>query len=107
MVAHEIFHGVTDATARLEYADQPGALNESFSDIFGIIITNLDEPDPRRWNWELGERLHRDVPFRDLEDPTGTASRPTWTTSWSCPTPRPATGVACTSTAASPTRPPT
>ncbi|HET8621121.1 MAG TPA: M4 family metallopeptidase [Acidimicrobiales bacterium] len=71
VVAHEIFHGVTDVTARLEYADQPGALNESYSDIFGIIITNLDEPDPRRWDWKLGERLlPGDVPFRDLEDPT-------------------------------------
>jgi len=71
VVAHEIFHGVTDVTARLEYANQSGALNESYSDIFGIIITNLDNPDPRSWDWKLGERLlPGDVPFRDLEDPT-------------------------------------
>jgi Zn-dependent metalloprotease len=71
VVAHEIFHGVTDVTARLEYANQPGALNESYSDIFGIIITNLGNDDPRTWDWQLGERLlPGNVPFRDLEDPT-------------------------------------
>ena len=35
IVGHEMFHGVTDHTARLEYVTQPGALNESYSDIFG------------------------------------------------------------------------
>ena len=47
VVAHEMFHGVTDHTARLEYACQSGALNESYSDIFGIIVANLGEDDPR------------------------------------------------------------
>jgi Zn-dependent metalloprotease len=41
VVAHEMFHGVTDHTSRLEYAFQPGALNESYSDIFGTIVANL------------------------------------------------------------------
>ena len=38
VVGHEMFHGVTDMTARLEYANQSGALNESISDVFGIQV---------------------------------------------------------------------
>ena len=70
VVAHEMFHGVTDFTAGLVYQRQPGALNESYSDIFGIIISNIDQPDTRSWNWEVGEGL--DVggkPFRDMSNP--------------------------------------
>jgi len=40
VVAHELFHGVTGATSRLVYQDESGALNESYSDIFGIIVYN-------------------------------------------------------------------
>ena len=70
VVAHEMFHGVTDHTSRLEYALQPGALNESYSDIFGTIIANLGNDDPRTWDWLLGEKLMvGDKPFRDLSDP--------------------------------------
>lgn len=35
---HELTHGVTGATAALEYHDQPGALNESVSDCFGSLV---------------------------------------------------------------------
>jgi Zn-dependent metalloprotease len=71
VVAHEMFHGVTDRTSRLEYAFQSGALNESISDIFGMIVSNLDNKDPRTWNWQLGENLMADnKPFRDMSDPT-------------------------------------
>lgn len=70
VVAHEMFHGVTDHTSRLEYAFQPGALNESYSDIFGTIVANLGNDDPRTWDWLLGEKLMvGDRPFRDLSDP--------------------------------------
>lgn len=70
VVAHEMFHGVTDHTSRLEYAFQPGALNESYSDIFGTIVANQGNDDPRTWDWELGEKLMvGDKPFRDLSDP--------------------------------------
>jgi bacillolysin/neutral peptidase B len=70
VVAHEMFHGVTDNTSRLEYANQSGALNESYPDIFGIIVTNFDKPNTDDWNWKLGERLDTDGrPFRDMSDP--------------------------------------
>ncbi|WP_165614217.1 M4 family metallopeptidase, partial [Mycolicibacterium holsaticum] len=35
----------------------PGALNESYSDIFGIIIANAHEDDIEEWDWEMGEDL--------------------------------------------------
>jgi Zn-dependent metalloprotease len=71
VVGHEMFHGVTDSTARLEYANQPGALNESYSDIFGTIIANLDNPNVDTWNWNIGEGMNVDgKPFRNMKDPT-------------------------------------
>lgn len=70
IVGHEMFHGVTDNTSRLEYARQSGALNESYSDIFGTIIANRGESDPRRWDWRLGNGFGRGGgPMRDLSDP--------------------------------------
>ncbi|HEX8231256.1 MAG TPA: M4 family metallopeptidase [Chloroflexia bacterium] len=77
VIAHELTHGVTKYTSNLVYKDQPGALNESFSDIFGVIIKNwyLGGPDSARgtWNWELGEGLRGDgLPLRDLSDPNRT-----------------------------------
>jgi Zn-dependent metalloprotease len=38
VIAHELTHGVTQFTAGLEYSSQPGALNESFSDVFGSLV---------------------------------------------------------------------
>jgi Zn-dependent metalloprotease len=38
IIAHELAHGVTDSTARLEYQGQSGALNESVSDCFGAMV---------------------------------------------------------------------
>jgi Zn-dependent metalloprotease len=71
VVGHEMFHGVTDATSRLEYAAQSGALNESYSDIFGILISNFDEGDIAKWEWQLGENLTADnKPLRDFSRPS-------------------------------------
>ncbi|PTL80608.1 M4 family metallopeptidase [Vitiosangium sp. GDMCC 1.1324] len=70
VVAHEILHGLTDHTARLEYAGMSGALNESYSDIFGVIVSNLNNPDVGTWNWEMGEELETSgIPIRDLSQP--------------------------------------
>ena len=38
VIGHELTHGVTGATADLEYRGQPGALNESMSDVFGSLV---------------------------------------------------------------------
>lgn len=77
VIAHELTHGVTDHSSNLVYKNQSGALNESFSDIFGIIIKNWvavgPDSDPGQWNWELGEGLGPgNLPLRDLSDPNRT-----------------------------------
>ncbi len=70
IVGHEMFHGVTDFTSRLEYRAQPGALNESYSDILGVIIANFRKP-LARWVWTIGKGFEgpRTV-LRDMADPT-------------------------------------
>lgn len=37
VIAHELGHGVIDALGGLEYQGQSGALNESLSDVFGVL----------------------------------------------------------------------
>jgi Zn-dependent metalloprotease len=70
VVGHEMFHGVTDYTARLEYANQSGALNESYSDIFGVIISNRGKSSIAEWDWRVGEGLDAGgAPFRDMSNP--------------------------------------
>jgi Zn-dependent metalloprotease len=38
VIGHELTHGVTQFTANLNYEGQSGALNESFSDVFGSLV---------------------------------------------------------------------
>lgn len=38
VVAHELTHGITQFTAGLSGAGEPGALNESMSDVFGAMV---------------------------------------------------------------------
>ncbi len=53
---HELTHGVTQYTANLQYADQPGALNEAFSDIMGACVEQYAKGlDAGTYNWLLGE----------------------------------------------------
>jgi bacillolysin len=42
VVAHELTHAVTERTAGLQYQYQSGALNESFSDVFGYFLDSED-----------------------------------------------------------------
>lgn len=77
VIAHELTHGVTEYTSDLVYHGQSGALNESFSDIFGVIIANWHnvgpDSDVELWNWELGPGLGPNgLPLRDLSNPKRT-----------------------------------
>jgi len=38
VMGHELTHGVTQYEAKLVYSQQPGALNESMSDVFGSLV---------------------------------------------------------------------
>ena len=70
IVGHELTHGITDYTARIEYLGESGALNESLSDILGVIIANAKEADITKWNWRIGEGLMDDEPaLRDMKKP--------------------------------------
>ena len=45
--------------------------DRSYSDIFGIILSNIHEPDLSKWNWQMGEDLSSTgVPLRDLSKPS-------------------------------------
>jgi len=50
---HEMTHGVTDFSANLIYQDEYGALNESFSDIFGATVEYV--ANPSSGDWLMGE----------------------------------------------------
>jgi Zn-dependent metalloprotease len=71
IVAHEIFHGITKYVCGLHSECEPGALNESYSDIFGVILANRGETDIKQWNWEIGipSGVTNSFPIRDLSDP--------------------------------------
>lgn len=47
--AHEMSHGVTQNTANLTYQGESGALNESFSDIFGTCVEFMAKPTKADW----------------------------------------------------------
>ncbi|MBP9883360.1 MAG: M4 family metallopeptidase [Chitinophagales bacterium] len=65
VVGHEFAHGVTQETADLEYEKQSGALNESFSDIFGAVIENWTGAGI--FDWTIGEEFG--APIRNMSNP--------------------------------------
>lgn len=68
IVAHEITHAVTEYSAGLVYESEPGALNESFSDIFGVIVDFIINPETA--NFQLGEQASfANNPIRDMSNP--------------------------------------
>jgi uncharacterized protein (TIGR03382 family) len=69
VVGHEFTHGVTEKTSNLTYEDQPGALNEAVSDIFGAFIEHSVAPDAVK-NWAMGETITLSgIPLRDMSKP--------------------------------------
>jgi len=62
IVAHELTHGVTEHSAGLIYQFMSGALNESYSDVFGAMVDRDD--------WYLGEEIGLVGNFiRSMENP--------------------------------------
>lgn len=58
IIAHELSHGVIDYEANLTYKDQSGALNESFADVFGILVKQWsNKTTARKANWLIGENI--------------------------------------------------
>lgn len=71
VTAHEMSHGVIERSANLVYENQPGALNESFADVFGALFEFWVEGDDG--DWLLGEDVTTpNTPgdaLRNMEDP--------------------------------------
>lgn len=65
LTGHEISHGLTDRTAGLIYQGESGALNESFSDIFGLCVEW--QGDSLNANWLIGEKVG--FTFRSMSNP--------------------------------------
>ncbi len=59
VVGHELTHAVVQYTSDLDYINEPGALNESYADIFGEIIDlgNGKGNDAANMRWLIGEDL--------------------------------------------------
>ncbi len=58
IIGHELTHGVTQFEANLVYKDQPGALNESFSDVFGSLVKQrVNNQTADQADWLIGEGL--------------------------------------------------
>lgn len=53
IVAHELTHGVTGTSSKLIYRNESGALNESFSDIFGTAVEFYAASEEA--NWSIGK----------------------------------------------------
>ncbi|QQS73062.1 MAG: M4 family metallopeptidase [Flavobacteriales bacterium] len=77
VAGHEITHGVTENSAGLVYEDEPGALNESFSDIMGSCIEHYAKPGD--FSWELGDEMSLSgTGFRNLADPNANGDPDTY-----------------------------
>ncbi|MFF9566374.1 M4 family metallopeptidase [Streptomyces sp. NPDC014685] len=58
VIAHELTHGLTQYTANLSYYGQPGALNESMSDVFGSLVKQYTLGQTAdRADWLIGAGL--------------------------------------------------
>lgn len=71
VIAHEFTHGFTYATSNLEYKDESGALNESWSDVFGKVIDTYRAGKSVPDNWHLGVGIKKSgEPFRYMHKVT-------------------------------------
>jgi len=71
VVGHEMTHGVTENESGLIYSYQSGAINESFSDIWGefIDLSNGKGSDTAAVRWLMGEDTSIGA-IRNMKDPT-------------------------------------
>jgi len=82
VVGHEMTHGVVEYTAGLVYEYQPGALDESMADVFGVLISSYNKYNVANggtWkfdsaDWVVGDDIYtpniQGDALRSLADPT-------------------------------------
>lgn len=76
-IAHEVSHGVTQFTADLDYENEAGALNESMSDVFGMVFRQWAlQQSSSTAQWKVGLDMIGPtalelgwICLRDLENP--------------------------------------
>ncbi|MFZ1386169.1 MAG: M4 family metallopeptidase [Thiolinea sp.] len=74
VVAHELTHGMTEATTNLIYCNEPGALNESWSDVMSMLLS-LKRGDPEPYLladniMKIKTTLKGRYALRRIDDPT-------------------------------------
>jgi len=74
IIGHELAHGVTSYEANLNYYGQPGALNESMSDVFGSLVKQRRRNQTAQdADWIIGEGLFtaniNGVGIRSMKEP--------------------------------------
>src|SRR5262249_11332045 len=77
IIGHELTHGVTEYEAGLSYEDEPGALNEHFSDVFGSLVKQCSgKQRADKADWLIGKGIFsrgiNGVALRSMKAP-GTA----------------------------------
>ena len=73
VTAHEIGHGVCQATCNLVYAKEPGGIDEGLSDCWGATIESYANPHETdavaKVTWWMGEEIGCGTPLRELSFP--------------------------------------
>lgn len=65
VTGHELTHGVTQETSNLNYSNEPGAMNESMSDIMGKSVQFWSKPNDI--NWKMSNDMNWII--RDMSNP--------------------------------------
>ncbi|WP_350281443.1 M4 family metallopeptidase [Kribbella sp. HUAS MG21] len=73
VAGHEMSHGVTEATANLNYSGDAGGLNESTSDIFGTAVEFAANNSSDPGDYLIGEKINingNGTPLRYMDKPS-------------------------------------
>ncbi|MET9293860.1 M4 family metallopeptidase [Streptomyces sp. NPDC003077] len=85
VAAHEMSHGVTSATANLNYSGESGGLNEATSDIFGTATEFYANNSVDKGDYLIGEKININgdgTPLRYMDKPSKDgASKDYWSSS--------------------------
>jgi bacillolysin/neutral peptidase B len=69
IVAHDFTHALISWTVALDYQLQSGAIDESYADIFAVMVANYPN-DINRWKWKLGVGFgEKGAAVRDISAP--------------------------------------
>ncbi|MGW5194681.1 M4 family metallopeptidase [Kribbella sp. NPDC004138] len=73
VAGHEMSHGVTEATANLDYSGDAGGLNEATSDIFGTAVEFSANNSSDPGDYLIGEKINingNGTPLRYMDKPS-------------------------------------